>query len=435
MANNNDNCFSNLSYKLTKLINKKEKKDNGIYFTPPNTVIKSLDIILHILKCEIFNNILEPSCGSCEFIDKLTTYYPNASITGVEYNKIIYDNIKNNYDNVDNVNIFNDNFLKTQFNEKFDLIIGNPPYYVLKKSEVDQYYYNYFDGRPNIFILFIIKSLSLLNDNGVLCFILPKSFLNCLYYNKTREYIYNNFQILSIEECNDVYIETEQQTIIFIIKKGIVNDNANDKYILKHLSDKYTIFATTKVIDRLNELYINATTLNALKFKVYVGNIVWNEHKSLLTDDEQKTRLIYSTDIKNNTLSIKNYTNTAKKNYINREGYKEPLLVINRGYGVGNYNFEYSLINCGHSDSLFNIKEYLIENHLICIKYEEDEQEYFGNSDSSYISDSVDDYLIDKYNQIYRSLSDERTTEFIKLYFGNNAINTTELSNILPIYL
>ena len=435
MANNNDNCFSNLSYKLTKLINKKEKKDNGIYFTPPNTVIESLDIILHILKCEIFNNILEPSCGSCEFIDKLTTYYPNASITGVEYNKIIYDNIKNNYENVNNVNIFNDNFLKTQFNEKFDLVIGNPPYYVLKKSEVDQYYYNYFDGRPNIFLLFIIKSLSLLNDNGVLCFILPKSFLNCLYYNKTREYIYNNFQILSIEECNDVYIETEQQTIIFIIKKGIANDNANDIYILKHLSDKYTIFATTKVINRLNELYINATTLNTLKFKVFVGNIVWNENKSLLTNDEQKTRLIYSTDIKNNTLSIKNYTNTAKKNYINREGYKEPLLVINRGYGVGNYNFEYSLINCGHNDSLFHIKEYLIENHLICINYEQYEQEYFGNSDNSDNSDSVDDYLINKYNKIYRSLSDDRTTEFIKLYFGNNAINTTELSNILPIYL
>ena len=320
--------------------------------------------------------------------------------------------------------------MKTHFNERFDLIIGNPPYYVLKKSEVDQYYYNYFDGRPNIFLLFIIKSLSLLNDNGVLCFILPKSFLNCLYYNKTREYIYNNFQILSIQECNDVYIETDQQTIIFIIKKGIANDNANDKYILKHLSDKYIIFSTHEAIKRLNELYINSTTLNALKFKVYVGNIVWNEHKSLLTDDEQKTRLIYSTDIKNNTLNIKKYTNTAKKNYINREGYKEPLLVINRGYGVGNYNFEYSLINCGFSDGFVDIKEYLIENHLICIKYEEDE--YLGDSYSSY---NIDDYLFDKYNQIYRSFSDERTVEFIKLYFGNNAINTTELSNILPIYL
>ena len=149
---NNNNCFSNLSYKLTKLINKKEKKDNGIYFTPPNTVVKSLDTLFHILNYDVFNNILEPSCGSCEFIDKLLTYYPKASITGVEYNKIIYDNIKNNYDNVSDINIINENFLKTLFNKKFDLIIGNPPYYVVKKSDVEPYYYNYFDGRPNIFL-------------------------------------------------------------------------------------------------------------------------------------------------------------------------------------------------------------------------------------------------------------------------------------------
>ena len=317
-------------------------------------------------------------------------------------------------------------YLKTQFNEKFDLIIGNPPYYVIKKSDVEDYYYNYFDGRPNIFILFIIKSLLLLNDNGVLCFILPKSFLNCLYYNKTRDFIYNNFQIISIEECSDIYIETDQQTIIFIIKKLTINNNVNDKYILKHLSDKYTIFATTKIINRLNDLYINSTTLNALNFKVFVGNIVWNENKSLLTDDPQKTRLIYSTDIKNNMLSTKIYTNIAKKNYINKKGINDPLLVINRGYGVGNYNFEYSLINCDIKDGLFHIKEYLIENHLICIKYDSEEK-YLDNSSKSHI--------IDKYFQIYRSFNDDRTTEFIKLYFGNNAINTTELSTILPIYL
>jgi tRNA1(Val) A37 N6-methylase TrmN6 len=411
-----NNCYSNLSYKLTKLINKKEKQNNGIYFTPPNTIMKALNILYDYNKT--FNNILEPSCGSCEFIDKLLNFYPNATVSGIEYNQIIYDNIKNNYDNNSNVKIINGDFLKNNLNEKFDLIIGNPPYYVLKKGDVETQYYNYFDGRPNIFLLFIIKSLKLLTDDGILCFILPKSFLNCLYYNKTRKYIYDNYLILNIIECDDNYIETEQQTIIFIIKNS--NSNDNSKYILKHLSDKYTIFATYNIINKLNLLYNNATTLNALKFKVFVGSIVWNENKSLLTDDPQKTRLIYSTDIKNNTLIIKNYTNTSKKNYINKAGYKEPLLVINRGYGTGNYNFEYSLIN---------IKEYLIENHLICIKYEE---EHVDNSTDTGISDT---YLIDKYNQIYRSFSDERTAEFIKLYFGNNAINTTELSTILPIYL
>ena len=66
------------------------------------------------------------------------------------------------------------------------------------------------------------------------------------------------------------------------------------------------------------------------------------------------------------------------------------------------------------------------ERQKRCIKYEQDEQENAGDTEA---------YLIDKYIQIYKSFSDERTAEFIKLYFGNNAINTTELSNILPIYL
>ena len=38
------------------------------------------------------------------------------------------------------------------------------------------------------------------------------------------------------------------------------------------------------------------------------------------------------------------------------------------------------------------------------------------------------------YNNIIKSLQNEKTIEFIKLYFGNNAINTTELCEILPIY-
>ena len=417
--------FSNLSCTLTKMMDKKEKRDNGIYFTPPDTIVRCLELVAkHKAGTAAFHNILEPSCGSCEFIEKVRVYYPHASITGIEYNKTIFESIKDKYanDSDDNgiIRIIEGDFLKTAIRERFDLIIGNPPYYVLPKAEVAKEYYNYFDGRPNIFLLFIIKSMTLLTDDGILSFILPKSFLNCLYYNKTRKHIYEEYTILSIEECDDTYIDTEQQTIIFIIQKkkeGFEGENSNRKYRLENLSDNYTIFGTHNVIKRLNELYIHATTLNALHFKVSVGNIVWNENKALLTDDPQKTRLIYSSDIINNTLRVKQYANSKKKNYINKSGFNEPLLVINRGYGVGNYNFEYSLINCGSHDRCGYIKEYLIENHLICIRYECEEEN------------------VDKYIQIYRSFGDERTSEFIKLYFGNNAINTTELSHILPIYM
>ena len=66
------------------------------------------------------------------------------------------------------------------------------------------------------------------------------------------------------------------------------------------------------------------------------------------------------------------------------------------------------------------LKTYLIENHLICIQYTETN----NHKDQ-----------IDMYKKIIKSLNDKRTKEFINLYFQNNAINTTELANILPIFL
>ena len=87
------------------------------------------------------------------------------------------------------------------------------------------------------------------------------------------------------------------------------------------------------------------------------------------------------------------------------------MIVINRGYGVGEYKFNYCLID--------ETNEYLIENHLICIECN---------------TDLPHDKLIILYKKILLSLNDKRTIEFITIYFGNNAINTTELNNILPIY-
>ena len=39
-----------------------------------------------------------------------------------------------------------------------------------------------------------------------------------------------------------------------------------------------------------------------------------------------------------------------------------------------------------------------------------------------------------EYKKIIQSFDDKRTREFISLYFGNSAINKTELLNIIPIY-
>ena len=401
--------FSELSYKLTNDIDKQEKKDGGIYFTPPKTINKNIKLLEPYMKN--IKKVLEPSCGSCEFILKLASKYSKLDITGIEINKTIFESIKNLES--DNLVLKNANYLSIDLKDTYDLIIGNPPYFVMKSGDISKEYNEFYDGRPNIFVLFIIKSLKLLNKNGILSFVLPKSFLNCLYYDKTRKYIINNYTILDILDCSkDKYIETQQNTILlFLINKK--PDKENENFTI-NVSD-YSFLGTKSDILKLKELYKNSTSLFSLDFNVNVGNIVWNQCKKELTDDTSKTLLIYSSDIKNGVLNVQTYSNKEKKNYIHRDGLDDPILIINRGYGVGKYIFNYCLINENKEDKV----NYLIENHLVCIKYTK-------------VIERED--LIKKYNKIINSFRDKRTEDFIKIYFGNNAINTTELAKILPIY-
>ena len=396
--------FSSLSISLTKKLDNNEKKKNGIYFTPKSIINSMID---KILKNKDIKYVLEPSCGSCEILNILDNKLNDIEIDAIELNSTIFEEIKTlEYEN--KVNFENMNYLNFESKVKYDLIIGNPPYVVLPKKEVDKCYFDYFEGRPNIFILFIVKALKELNDKGILSFVLPKSFMNCQYYDKLRVYINENFKILSIEDYSSAkYIETGQATIVFIAQK---RKGVNKKYVLKFGGN--TVFNTKDNIVKLKEYYDGATTLKELGFIVSVGKVVWNQVKSKLTDDEEKTRLIYSSDIVNNELSIKKYKNPEKKNFIEKDGNNDLLLVVNRGYGNGKYKFTYCLIDTE--------KKYLVENHLICIKS---------------VNNLERNELLEKYNLIINSLKSKKTQNFVDLYFGNNAMNTKELVEMVPIYI
>ncbi|MCB0538316.1 MAG: Eco57I restriction-modification methylase domain-containing protein [Bacteroidetes bacterium] len=103
----------------------------------------------------------------------------------------------------------------------FDLIIGNPPYLQLSKTEdITKEYKNYLletyetsGGRLNTFIFFIHLSNRILHSNGFLNFIIPNTILSQEYYAFTRDFLVNkvslteivNFPILPFE---DAVVET-----------------------------------------------------------------------------------------------------------------------------------------------------------------------------------------------------------------------------------
>jgi type I restriction-modification system DNA methylase subunit len=84
--------YSDLSKKLTKIIETNEKKKNGIYFTPATIIKKNIDVLKPYFSK--IKTVLEPSCGSCEFLNCIDTQASNIEMTGIENNKIIYEEIK-----------------------------------------------------------------------------------------------------------------------------------------------------------------------------------------------------------------------------------------------------------------------------------------------------------------------------------------------------
>jgi len=378
--------FNQLSIDITNRLSKNVKKSEGIFFTPKNIIKKIINFVL-TLKPDI-EIILEPSCGSGQFVDYLHEL-GKKNVTAIEKNKTICESV-NHFD------IICDDFLNYQFSTQFDLIVGNPPYFTVPKNEIDKQYYRYFKGRPNIYILFIIKSFELLKENGVLAFVLPSNFLNCIYYNDLRKHL-KNYKI-NVFFSNEKFLETAQETCIFILQK--TKEKKKSEFFIEFGS--IVLFQTIENIKQIKKLKENSSTLSSLGCSLNIGTVVWNECKKILTDDSSKTLLIYSSDFKKNILDISCYKD-CKKNYINKQGSSDTVLLVNRGYGTGKYILRYCLVE--HNN-------YLVENHCIVIHAEKD-----------------------TLNLIVKSFENNKTKEFISLVFSNNAINIEEFLHVLPIYL
>ena len=133
---------------------------------------------------------------------------------------------------------------------------------------------------------------------------------------------------MDIIQCNDKYIETQQDTIVLIIKNVSKKNIDNNRWNLK--ISEFIIFGTCDKIRQLNKIYLNSTNLKNYGFKVIVGNVVWN-HVINIDYDSSKTTLIYSSDIKTNKFKMVNSQKILKRKTGLKKGELKPLLLVNRG--------------------------------------------------------------------------------------------------------
>ena len=390
------NQFNDTSLQLNQILSKQDRKKEGIYFTPKSArkiIINYLDHFLQIHPQTSFDFILEPSFGSGEFIDDVKKY--GGQIHGVEKNTIIFEKIVSRFPECHLVNL---DFLEYTSSEKFDLIIGNPPFFVTSIKNPDCMI-----GRGNIFVLFLYKCLTQhLKKDGLLAFILPTSFYNCKYYEPCRQYIQKNCKILYVKNIqNSDFHDTDQNTMVMIIQNTSTN---KQKYMIEF--DSTLCF--TPHYREINDLLKGSITLAQLGFRVKTGEIVWNEHKEELDEDEG-TIVIYSGNIVENRLVLNNLRG-EKKQFIkncSKPINTGPAILISRGYG-NNYIFSYT--------SVGEELEFYGENHINIIYTDDQEKRRFIPS-------------------IMESFKDQRTIDFVKLYVGNGALSKTEIETVLPIFL
>jgi hypothetical protein len=91
----------------------------------------------------------------------------------------------------------------------FDAVIGNPPYLRVSGIEkhVDEYiraHYATIFGHFDYYIAFLEKSVVLLNQNGLLGFIIPNKFLARRYANKLRPWLLDNATMLKLVDFSVV---------------------------------------------------------------------------------------------------------------------------------------------------------------------------------------------------------------------------------------
>jgi len=218
--------------------NASKEKLRGGFYTPET-------IASFILKWAFNGNkeldILEPSCGDGVFLEEIQKgKYEYNSVTAIEFDEI--EAIKSKKKKLDKTKIINSDFHDFCINtkQKFDLIIGNPPYirfqYFDKKqqkfaSEIFGKANLKYSKLTNAWVSFVVGSSLLLKEQGKIGFVLPAEILQVSYAQPLREFLgqfYNKINIVSFEKL--VFPDIQQEVVLLLCEK-----NKTKTHLIEHL--------------------------------------------------------------------------------------------------------------------------------------------------------------------------------------------------------
>ncbi len=250
-----------------ELLTAKEKKNLGQVYTPDEIILKMLSKVFSYKKPHRNMKLLDPSCGGGYFLIEAFKYIKKLNIADDKY---IIENMIYGVD-IDDFSIFmtkagllfaGDCSYNYKYNiykldyltenlgiRDFDVIIGNPPYVGHKNSSREykkalyELYNDVFYDKSDISYCFFKKSNELLKADGIVSFITSRYFMEALYGDRIRDYIKNNFKILSLVDYSGIKVFKDAMVSAAVVTLANINGNNNDFTFVKYNNGEKEYFS------------------------------------------------------------------------------------------------------------------------------------------------------------------------------------------------
>jgi adenine-specific DNA-methyltransferase len=251
----------------SKITSLEHRRKFAQFFTPFQLATLMAD---WLLGNKNLKTVLEPAFGLGVFSRALISKKSDLSIKGFDIDEKIFAESKEIFNNTSIVELHLKDYMFNDWNNKYDVIICNPPYFKFHDydnktilNEIKNRLKIKLSGFTNLYTLFLLKSIYQLNPNGRLAYIIPSEFLNSDYGKHVKSALTKNNVLRHI--------------VVFDFEENIFDDALTTACILLCSNDKHNQkvkFSTIKEIDDLELIrtYISEYPLYSIDDSTFNNN-------------------------------------------------------------------------------------------------------------------------------------------------------------------